>query len=174
MNPLVRSVIYDEEVHDASSFSCGRQVFDIWLRSHAARAQLSGTASTYVWVHREHGVIGYYALSAHALVKDELPPPAAKGEIALIPASLISKLALDQRFHGEGHGGALLADALSRSLSSRTQSVAIRLIIVEAIDFETAGFYRRHGFSEVRNSRIKLVMKANTAEEACRRALDDS
>ena len=66
LNPLVRSVMYDEEVDDASSFSCGREAFDIWLRSHAARAQLSGTASTYVWVHREHGVIGYRAVGSCA------------------------------------------------------------------------------------------------------------
>lgn len=83
-------------------------------------------------------------------------------------------MALATGLQGHGRGGALLADALARSLMSRSGGPAFRVFVVDAIDMEVAGFYRRYGFKESRNSRTKLYMKIKTIEKACVTALGEA
>jgi hypothetical protein len=47
--------------------------------------------------------------------------------------------------HGQGHGGALLADALTRFVAATTV-LAARFVVVDAIDEPAALFDERHGF----------------------------
>jgi GNAT superfamily N-acetyltransferase len=59
--------------------------------------------------------------------------------------SLLGKLALDRRLHGQGLGGQLLFDACQRTLAA-TRIVAARYLVVDAIDDEAARFYEHYGF----------------------------
>lgn len=62
-----------------------------------------------------------------------------------VPVVLLGRLAVHRDLHGAGIGGALLRDALARTLS--IASVAgVRALLVHAIDDAAASFYRRYGF----------------------------
>jgi len=56
------------------------------------------------------------------------------------------RLAVDEREHGSGHGGFLLAEALVRAVTAG-EAVAARLVVVDAIDDEAAAFYEHFGFT---------------------------
>ena len=90
-------------------------------------------------------VIGYYTLSAASIALDDLPPEWAKRlpRYPTVPAVRIGRLAVDQRYRGQGLGGTLLADALGRTLRAE---IVCHAAIVDAKDDDAAGFYRHHGF----------------------------
>ena len=60
-----------------------------------------------------------------------------------IPAVRMGRLAVDRHFKRLGLGAALLADALTKALSS---DIAAFAMIVDAKDDAAATFYRHHGF----------------------------
>ena len=55
---------------------------------------------------------------------------------------LIARLAVDTRKQGAGLGTRLLADALRMAVVAG-EAVAARLVVVDALDDQAAGFYRR-------------------------------
>lgn len=60
---------------------------------------------------------------------------------------------------GSGLGGALLADAMRRSLRA-AEEVGIRAVIVEALDESAADFYRRYGFQPLVSDPLLLMATA--------------
>ena len=142
--------------HAVDAFDSGEPALDDWLRRSALDAQKRGTARTFVVVEAGR-VVGYYALAAHVLQRDELPGRVARGNPAQIPAVLLARLALDRAYQGNGLGGALLADALRRIVDATTV-VAARYVVVDALHEGAAAFYEKHGFVRVPGM-LRLVRK---------------
>ena len=61
----------------------------------------------------------------------------------MVPATLIGRLAIDRRYHGQGWGSFLFLDALHRCSRSEVASFAV---IVDALDDEARAFYVHHSF----------------------------
>jgi GNAT superfamily N-acetyltransferase len=70
---------------------------------------------------------------------------------------LLARLALDRTLHGQGRGGALLAEALDRVVVA-TRTVAARFVVVDALDGAAAGFYEHYGFRPIPET-LRLVQK---------------
>jgi GNAT superfamily N-acetyltransferase len=145
--------------HDVSAFHSGRPQLDEWLREHALGAVARRTARTFVWHPGDDKVIGYYAIVAHLIVKDELPRSLAHGSPEQIPAVQEARLALDQSVQGQRLGGALLADALGRIVEA-TATVAARFVVVDAIDANAVRFYEHYGFRAIPGTQ-RLIQKVS-------------
>jgi GNAT acetyltransferase-like protein len=93
------------------------------------------------------GVLGYYTLSSFGIDAGVVPPEIAKKlpRNPLIPATLLGRLAVDERHHGEGIGEFLFRDALHRSRAQSGQIAAVA-VVVEAIDERAERFYQHFGF----------------------------
>lgn len=136
---------------DVSSFSCGYATLDTWLHKHAWNSQRRRTAATQVLLADtaepagHSPILGYYSLASTSITTDELPRRLSRGQIAVLPAILLARLAVDQRLHGRGVGGALLSHAV-RTADHAGRVVAARLLVVDAIDDQAASFYQHHGF----------------------------
>lgn len=146
--------------HDVIGFSCGQTTLDAWLRQAALTADRAGTARTYVWVDGFGEVTAYFALAPFLIRREGLPSAVGRGSPHAIPAILIARLALARRLHGQGLGGALLADALRTALDA-IRTAGGRLVVVDAIDEEARAFYEHHGFRPVEGHPHRLVMKAS-------------
>jgi GNAT superfamily N-acetyltransferase len=144
--------------HLLEQFSCGNPALDAWLQEHARHAQSMRTARTFVWHTGDQLVVAYFSLAAHVIVRADLPPRIGRGAPDAIPAVLLARLALDQSLHGQGLGGELLIDALSRAVKA-SEVAAARLVVVDAIDEAAASFYEHHGFIAVPGNRQRLVQK---------------
>lgn len=129
---------------------------DAWLRENAEDAARRSTAVTWVWLDSDR-IVAFYCLSAHKVARTEVPGSIGRGGPVEIPAVMIGKLALDTTLRGQGLGGVLLADALTRVVSA-TQVVAARVVVVDALDDAVARFYERFGFSRVPGS-LRLVRR---------------
>jgi len=154
--------------HGLSSFDSGSGTLDAWLRDSAAHAQAMRTARTFVW-HRGDGVVvAHFSLAAHLVQREGLPKRLAHGAPATIPAILLARLALTRALQGQGAGGELLWDALSRAVSA-SQLAAARVVVVDAIDEAAASFYRAHGFDPVPGQPLRLLQKVSDVEAALSR-----
>jgi GNAT superfamily N-acetyltransferase len=63
-----------------------------------------------------------------------------------LPATLLGRLAVDNRYQGQGLGELLLIDALKRSYDTSITSIGSMAVIVDPIDDDAVKFYKKYGF----------------------------
>ncbi|MCL2464117.1 MAG: GNAT family N-acetyltransferase [Micrococcales bacterium] len=158
------SQAFDPDRHDASAFTCGVALMDGWLREQAAAAARRGTARTWVWVDADGQIVGYYALAAHKIAREQVSARIGRGGPMEIPAVLLARLALAEHLRGRGLGAVLVADAMQRVIVA-TRTVAARLVVVDALAEPVAKFYETLGFHRIPGS-LRLVQKVSDIEDA--------
>ena len=169
-SPRFVSTTLDPLVHDVDRFDCGEPALDAWLRDHAAEAAQARVARTFVWVAvGGHEVVGYYALSAHAVPRAEAPSRIGRGVPDPVPAALLAKLALDRSPHGQRMGDLLLADALIRVLEASESGPAVRAIVVDAATARGRALYARFGFVRAPGRDDRMMVRAETIASGIRR-----
>jgi GNAT superfamily N-acetyltransferase len=161
-----------EPHHQVDRFECGRDQLDRWLRAYAGRGQRRDTARTFVVCRQgKPDVVGYYTLVASQVEGSEATSEAQRGTSKHfpIPVCLIARLAVDRSEQGIGLGRSLLLDALQRT-ERASRSVAMRAVLVHALDEEAAAFYAHFGFKPASADPLTLMVPL----EAVRRNLGTS
>ena len=131
--------------HVTVGFRCGQELLDEWLVNRAVQAARRGTVITFVVCEGER-VVGYYSLSAHAIVRADVGGGwLARNTPDPIPAVLLGRLAVDSAYQGRGLGWSLLQHAIGQARSSGL-SVGMRALVVDPIDLGATRFYARYGF----------------------------
>jgi GNAT superfamily N-acetyltransferase len=151
--------------HDRSSFSCGSAMLDRYLREQASQDVKRLVASCFVVAETETNIIaGYYTLAATSVPANDLLTEVLKRlpRYPILPAALVGRLAIDQRFQRQGLGSTLLADAALRVLKSDTKAFAL---IVEAKDEAAVAFYRLQGFRSFASRPMSLFLPLGTAKK---------
>lgn len=138
---------FDAARHDVVGFSCGNEVLDRWLLHYAGQNQRRDAARTFVARSSDQRVYGYYALLAGQLDHHQATTDTRKGlsRNFPIPVAILARLAVDISQQGQGIGAALLKDALVRAVRASDQ-VAVRAVVVHAIDLNASAFYEHFGF----------------------------
>ena len=141
--------------HDRTSFECGVEPLDRYLRTQAGQDARKNIAAAFVLVQPDGAVAGYYTLASMAVDLGEWPTATVRKlpRYPLVPATLLGRLAVDRRHQGKGYGRFLLADALFRALSSEIASFAV---IVDAKDESARRFYERESFLPFPDRPLKL------------------
>jgi GNAT superfamily N-acetyltransferase len=131
--------------HDLTSFDCGNEELNGFLRRRALASQQANSAQTYV-VRRGEAVVGYYSLTVGAVGHAEAPERIKKAMPRYpIPVLILARLAVDKRLQGQGLGRGLLKDALPRTARA-ADIVGIRALLVHAKDDAAKAFYERYDF----------------------------
>jgi GNAT superfamily N-acetyltransferase len=146
--------------HGLHFLDSGQAVLDAWLCKSAAHASAMRTAKTFVWHAGDEVVVAYFSLAAHLVAREVVPKKGARGAPDAIPAILLARLALNQRLHGQGLGGELLWDALTRAVAA-SELAAVRVVVVDALDERAGRFYEHHGFLRVPGNEHRLVQKVS-------------
>lgn len=149
-----------DSTHDATPFECGKPALDDWLKRYALTNQKTGAAVTYV-THRDRVVVGYYALAAGSVQREEAPQRIVKGLAKHpVPVVLLARLAVDHREAGHGLGAALLKDAFLR-IEQAADIIGARAALVHAIDDDARRFYAHFEFesSPIDEHTLMLLMK---------------
>ena len=146
--------------HGREAFDCGSDTLNHWLLAHAPHAQAMLTARTFVWHEHDMKVVAYFSLAAHLIVRGQVPNRLSRGSPRTIPAILLARLALDISLHGEGLGGELLWDALSRACAA-SRIAAARLVVVDALNDHARAFYEHHGFVALADVPYRLMQKVS-------------
>jgi ribosomal protein S18 acetylase RimI-like enzyme len=146
---------------DRTEFRCGSEPLDRYLRQQITQDIRRRVTACFVAFDGERRIAGYYTLASASLALNELPADVAKKlpRYPSVPAVRMGRLAVDQRFKGQGLGAALLVDALSRSAASE---IAAYALMVDAKDEAASAFYRHHGFITLPSSRLTLFLPLAT------------
>jgi len=146
--------------HNRAAFSCGDLELDRYFRERAAQDQRRNVTSCFVLADRSNStILGYYTLSAGAVALLDLPAGVARRlpRYPNLPAILLGRLAVDQRYQGVGFGRRLLVDALSRARNVTSQVGAVA-VVVDAKNEAAAGFYERFGFARLPLMPLRLYL----------------
>ena len=152
--------------HDRAAFTCGVASLDRYLRELASQDVKRLVAGCFVAVETAaNSIAGYYTLAAASVRADEVPAELIKRlpRYPVLPAALVGRLAVDQRFYGKGLGSALLADAALRVLKGDLKAFAL---MVEAKDDNAVGFYRHQGFQPFVGRPRSLFLPLATVKKA--------
>lgn len=163
IEPLSRS-------HVRTAFSCGVPELDRYFREQVSQDIKRRVSNCFVALDEAGIVAAYYTLAATSLPLTELPPAEARRlpRYPLLPAGLIGRLAVEQRYRGQGLGAALVVDAIARAMRSEP---AIFTLVVEAKDESALRFYRHLGFRSFISHPMRLFMPI---AEAARRISEAS
>jgi GNAT superfamily N-acetyltransferase len=150
---------YDPARHDVTGFSCGNELLDRWLIRHAGQNQRRDAARTFVASTDDRIVYGYYTLLAGQLDHRQATSETGKGlsRHFPIPVAILARLAVDSRHQGTGLGAVLLNDALVR-VGHASEQVAIRAVVVHAVDDNAAAFYAQFGFQALSTTPRTLMI----------------
>jgi GNAT superfamily N-acetyltransferase len=146
--------------HDRAQFDCGNARLNEWLMQRAGQFERRDLARVYVAVEQDRPavVLGYYALSSHAIRYETLPADESKGLPHIdVPVVLLGRLAVAKSAQGRGIGGHLLIDALRRA-EHFAKHVGVRAVEVDAIDDAARRFYLRYGFITLKDDPHHLFL----------------
>jgi ribosomal protein S18 acetylase RimI-like enzyme len=152
--------------HDRVAFHCGEEALDRYLQTQATQDIRRRIANCFVAVEAATGcVAAYYTIAAASVPLVDLPPADAKRlpRYPTVPAVMIGRLAVDQRFQGRGLGAALLAEATRRTMQAPP---AVFALLVDAKNDRAVAFYRRYGFRPLVSRPRSLFLPLATAEQA--------
>ena len=130
--------------HIPTSFCCGVDSMDNWLKQRAMKNQLSGASRTFVCCD-DANVMAYYSLASSAVVTNNAPGRFRRNMPDPIPVVVLGRLAVDKSLHGQGLGRALIRDAGLRVIQV-AETIGIRGMLVHALSDEAREFYLRVGF----------------------------
>lgn len=135
-----------KDAHDVSNFDCGELSLDDWLTQKAKKSQLGNTARTFVCLDPETArVVGFVSLASGSVRREQAPGALARNAPDPIPVAVLARLAVDRRYQGNGLGSLLVVHALQQVIAA-AQHVAIKAVVVNPINEDSAAFYENHGF----------------------------
>jgi len=151
--------------HLRDEFSCGKPELDTYLQRFARQNDEKNIAKTFVSVDASDHVLGYYSLSTASIGFTDLPEELRQSLPAYpVPAARLARLAVDSRLKGQGLGAKLLIDALQRIVGA-SQEIAVKVILVDAMDEEARDFYKHFGFIELPDQDLKLFLPIETVKQ---------
>ena len=144
--------------HSRTSFSCGVDALDLYLREQANQDMRRRATSCYVAIDSiTSALAGYYTLAAAGIPLTDLPEHLVKKlpRYPSVPVAVIGRLAVDTAFQGKNIGAALLGNAIQRALRSE---IAVAALVVIAKDEQAEAFYHHHNFLNFGSNPRQLIL----------------
>ncbi len=140
-----------------AGFSCGVPALDRYFHEIASQDIRRRVSNCFVAISDAGTVAAYYTLAATSLPMTELTADETKRlpRYPLLPAGLIGRLAVDEKFGAQGLGSALIVDAVARAMRSEP---AIFALVVDAKGDTAASFYKYLGFRSFLSEPMRLFI----------------
>ena len=150
-----------DHTHDRGAFKSGSEPLDTYFKERVTQDIRRRITACFVALSGDGRIAGYYTLASASVFLGDLPAELTKKlpRYPSVPAVRMGRLAVDQAFRGQGLGGALLADALTRVVRSE---IAAYALVVDAKDEKAAKFYRHHGFLQIATKPLTLFLPLAT------------
>ena len=164
---VLKIIPLDSRNHIRSSFCCGEESLDNYIRKQASQDLKKRVSTVFVLIDDpEVNVLAYYTLSSYTVNIAALEESFAKRlpRYPALPATLLGRLAVDNAQKGKRFGELLLIDALKKSLDTAMQ-VASLAVIAEALDERALSFYMKYGFKQFNQEPMKLYLPMKSIEE---------
>lgn len=152
--------------HDRAGFRCASAPLNTYLQQIARKDAERHVAAAFVMVDdvTPTTIVGYYTLSAFTVDVTELPEAIQKKlpRYPRLPATLLGRLARDERFPGTG--SLLLMDALARA-HQKAADIASLAVVAGAKDEAALTFYQKFGFAQLGSDPNRVFLSMDTIAE---------
>lgn len=149
----------------APEFHSSQMELDEWLSKHGLEATRARSATVYL-AYSDDRVVGYFALSAGSVDPSAAGSRTRRGMPRYpIPAVLLARMAVIEEAHGQGVGRELVQQAAAITLEV-ARLVAVRVLVVDAIDEAVARFYEHVGFTRNEANPLRLEVLVKDLEAA--------
>jgi predicted GNAT family N-acyltransferase len=156
----LKSELFDKRRHIRSGFCCGNHSLDNYIRKQASQDLERKISTVFILVDEpDFHILAYYTLSSYTVNITDLDEDMANRlpRYPRLPATLLGRLAVDNRHKGKGYGELMLVDALIKALNASVQ-VASLAVIAEALDEKGVNFYIKYGFRQFKHEPMKLYL----------------
>jgi GNAT superfamily N-acetyltransferase len=128
--------------HQLTSFRCRSEEQTHWLVDVARQAHGSGTTRVFVVTEADQpAVVAYYSWCMASVAIRDLPERMRRGAGRYPqPVALLARLGVDERHEGQGLGGAMLVDVITR-VASLSDAIGCRGLLVHSESEQARGFY---------------------------------
>lgn len=154
--------------HNRAAFSCGEEALDRYIKTQASQDIRNNVAAVFVLLDNTQDkiVVGYFTLSAWAVLPSELPVEVLKRlpKYERLPATLLGRLAISKDYGSQGLGGMLLMKALQKSLV-HSREIGSTFVVVHAKNERAREFYEKRGFLRLVDQPNSLFLPMATIEE---------
>jgi ribosomal protein S18 acetylase RimI-like enzyme len=151
--------------HPRRAFSSGHPAVDEWLAKQALQNQEKHLSVTRVLLDERDAIAGYYTLATGQVDFGDLPPETVKKlPRRALPVAVLAWLGVDKRYHGQGLGTRLLAQALA-DCRAAGETFAFVAVILDCVDDAAKKFYQRWDFREVPGRPMRLFLPFSMLEE---------
>jgi GNAT superfamily N-acetyltransferase len=159
--------------HNRQAFSCGVVALDRYFHELATQDIRRRISNCFVASDATGMIAAYYTFAATSLPMSVLPPDEVKRlrRYGVLPAGLIGRLAVDQRFRGRRLGSALVIDAVRRAAGA---DPAVFALVVGAKDAAAVTFYEHLGFRPFASRPMALYLPVGTALKAVQAAAPEA
>ena len=151
-----------DKKHHREVFDCGKELLNNYLKKQASQDIKRKLAACFVLSENETNIQGYYTLSNNSIPLHNFPEHIQKKlpkSYNAIPATLLGRLAIDQKHQGKGIGKILLIDALKRSYEI-SKEIGSFAVVVAPIDETAENFYKKYDFIKLPDSgKMFIAMK---------------
>lgn len=146
-------------------FSCGKSLLDNYLQKQAGQDVKRKLCAVFVMT-EGMAIVGYYTLSNASVNRKIIPEELRKKmpeSYADLPATLLGRLAISEKYRGKGLGELLFLDALKRSYEVSQSQIGSMAIIVDPLDEDAKSFYEKYDFISLPDSKKMFLSMQNVA-----------
>lgn len=152
--------LLDTKKHDRKSFDCGVEALNIYLQRAANQDNKRSVTRVHVLAD-DKKIIGFFTLSGHSVLRDNLPPNIQVSNYKDLPFLLLGRLAVDLNYRGQGYGDMLVYHAFKITVRT-AEEVGILGMAVEAKDDKAASYYQGLGFLSLEGTPDRMVLPIQT------------
>jgi GNAT superfamily N-acetyltransferase len=159
--PIARS-------HERATFDCGDAALNDFLRRHARKNHVRGSAKTFLAIDNAdgHTILGYYSVSPASVAYDRAPDLITHGLARHeVPVFRLARLAVRHSAQGQGLGGQLLLAAGRRCLLVAAQAGGVAMLI-DAKNERVVDWYRSYGALSLLDAPRSLLLPFETIQAA--------
>ncbi len=148
--------------HLRDRFHCRAQSLNVFLRTSARKQHENRTTRVHVLADRTGAIAGFFTLSACTLELTGLPDAFRRGRPTFpVPATLLGRFAVDERYEGQGLGRKLLSHAL-REAHTPSATVASAFVVLDvALDASPGAtkLYASVGFVSLPSNPRRMILR---------------
>jgi GNAT superfamily N-acetyltransferase len=168
LTELRRPALLDARRHNREQFNSGEPVLDQWLRRYAGQNRRRDTAATWVIADANNVVVAYTSIAMTGIDRSAAPETLAKGSPDPVPALLVGRLAVDQRYSRLGIGTTLVAHVLATAVDLNA-SAACRAVVVTALTDKARTWWEGLGFHPFDPGQLDLYLLTADIDTTLRR-----
>lgn len=156
-------------LHDLKGFDCGKPTMNNFLNRNAVKHNELGLSRTYVLPEPSKvgkaPVSACFTLANSYVLREEIPAEQSLPRYP-IPVILLARLAVDNRYKGQGLGAKTLVYALRKALALSEAGLPAYGVILDVLDEDAFSFYQSFGgFKPFTDDPMRLYIPMKTVKQ---------